>query len=308
MKTHLRFLEILEHRPRLDHGSLARRFGGSWAEFIQRGWIYRDGYLTHIDVPFLDGEEDVEVEVDELAGRYYYASPQRRSLRVTRHLSEITLYRIALERWLDDLAEVVGIRPPYRSNPALKLDAHLWHLGDIRISSTNHVSPIFLGRRLDGAPQAHLAAMLSDPIWPGRGMVLVHQSTGIRLPGDHLLRGLHELACVDADTAFDHPALERLLSGNSPVEGKAVEQFIKGNWVKLPHFDVPRELAPAQLRIIKLMWGKEARPAPEMSWAEVNLAANTGYCSFDDAFASPGVREEFIERVRRGCYRLRRKP
>jgi hypothetical protein len=45
-----------------------------------------------------------------------------------------------------------------------------------------------------------------------------------------------------------------------------------------------------------------------MSWVEVNgaVTVNTGFQSFDDAFGGKAAREEVLELLRRGRYRVRR--
>ncbi|MFM2007443.1 MAG: hypothetical protein RLZZ09_3098, partial [Pseudomonadota bacterium] len=289
------------------HASLARRFGGSFSSFLQRGWVYQDGYLMHVNVPFLDVEEEVEVDIDELAGRYFYFSPKCRSRRVSRPLSEIAMYRIAVDRWLADLAELVGIRSLYQSEHRPQIPAHLWHLGDLRLGDSRETRPIFLGLRLSSVREEHLSPFLTDPIWSGPGLVLVHQARGLAVTSDHAVRGLHEFINRFDDTAFDQLALERLLVAAPPGGGNQVEQFIKDNRVKLPHFDAPREVRSGQFKIIRVMWGDEGLPPPEMGWSEVNAKVNSGYQSFDAAFGDAAARSEFLERVRRGRYRVRRK-
>jgi hypothetical protein len=57
------------------------------------------------------------------------------------------------------------------------------------------------------------------------------------------------------------------------------------------------------------MWGQDGAPPPINSWAEANLNANTGYTSFDDAFAWDRLKwTDFFERISHGKYRLRRNP
>lgn len=97
MRIFLEFLQWLEHRPQLELRTQAREVGVEFHEVLRRGWLRPDGYLAHIRVPFLDGEEEVEVEIDEAAGCFLYASPQRRSLRIARPLSEIALYRLSMD-------------------------------------------------------------------------------------------------------------------------------------------------------------------------------------------------------------------
>jgi hypothetical protein len=68
------------------------------------------------------------------------------------------------------------------------------------------------------------------------------------------------------------------------------------------------ELTEARAKIIKHMWGTEGSPPPVMSWVEVNgaVTVNTGFQSFDDAFGGKAAREEVLELLRRGRYRVRR--
>ena len=64
--------------------------------------------------------------------------------------------------------------------------------------------------------------------------------------------------------------------------------------------------AAERAKIVKQMWSADGKNAPEVSWAEVNRIANTGYQSFDDAFGGKAEREDVIALVKRGKYRLRR--
>jgi hypothetical protein len=307
MHTHLSFLSLLQRRARSSIAHPIRRIGQSFPDYHQREWLFLDGYLTHVEIPVLDIEESVEVDVDEVAGRYFYFSPSRRNQRVSRPLSEISLYRVAIDRWLDDLTKVVGIRPIHQSRHRQRIEHHLWHLGDLRFEDSRRSCPIFVLLRPHLVAMEALSAVLADPLWPDTGLILVDDAEGMSLPGPHAVRGLSELVWVNEndEIEFDHRTLERLLNPSS--SGEEPEQFLKEGKVKLPHFDEPREVSHAQFKIIKAMWGDDSRPPPEMSWSEVNIQFNIGYQSFDNAFNGPDSRGEFIEKIRRGCYQLRRK-
>ncbi len=298
----------MQRRARSSIAHPIRRIGQSFPDYHQREWLFLDGYLTHVEIPVLDIEESVEVDVDEVAGHYFYFSPSRRNQRVSRPLSEISLYRVAIDRWLDDLTKVIGIRPIHQSRQRQRIENHLWHLGDLRFEDSRRSCPIFVMLRPHLVAMDALAAVLADPIWSDPGLVLVDDAEGMSLPGPHAVRGLSELVWVNADDerVFDHRVLERLLNPSS--SGEEPEQYLKGAKVKLPHFPTARELSDGQLKVIKALWGDEGREPPGMRWAEVNVIANTGYTSFDDAFGSPDVREDFMQKVRYGVYQLRRKP
>jgi hypothetical protein len=124
------------------------------------------------------------------------------------------------------------------------------------------------------------------------------------------MRSLHEFVRVDeSKEVFDASAFDRVLRGYvTPTGAPEPEQFLRGTRFKLPHFSASRELSAERAKIIKQMWGVEGEVAPEMSWAEVNRIASTGYQSFDDAFGGKAEREDVIDLVKRGKYRVRRNP
>lgn len=64
MSIHLRFLAAIDRLTNLDAPVLASRFDRNWLQFRQRGWITDEGHLTHVMVPFLDSECEIEVEPD----------------------------------------------------------------------------------------------------------------------------------------------------------------------------------------------------------------------------------------------------
>ena len=94
----------------------------------------------------------------------------------------------------------------------------------------------------------------------------------------------------------------------TPQNEPEPRQFLRGVRLKLPHFSASRLLSSHRARLIKQMWGVDGHSPPEVSFRQVNQLANTSYQSFDDAFGDVKAREELIERVGRGKYRLRRDP
>lgn len=309
MSPHLSFFLALDNLPRLDAPILATSLGGDCQQFLQRRWITPAGFLTHVMVPFLDSEQEVEVDIDENAGRYSYRSPQN-GRTVAQPLADIALYSIQMETWLADLAALIGIEDRRRSANKCRTPGHLWHLGEQRIAGTHDFAPVFVGRAWSRAPQDKATAVLADAVWPRGGVVLRPRRAEGSLPRDHVMRGLDEFVrVVDGADAFDADAFDRVLRGYVTAIGEAEpEQFLRGLRIKLPHFIASVELSEARATIIKQMWGTEGQPAPQMTWAEVNRVANTGYQSFDNAFDDTPSREDLIEKVSRGKYRLRRNP
>jgi len=109
MSAHLSFLVALERLPRVGSRVMAAALGRCRPAFLQRRWITEEDYLTHVMVPFLDSEQEVEVEIDQDAAVYRYRSPQQRSRTVERPLANIALYALQVDAWVTDLASLVGI-------------------------------------------------------------------------------------------------------------------------------------------------------------------------------------------------------
>jgi len=310
MSAHLSFLAVLERLPRVDSRVRAAELGRCRPTFLQRRWITEEDYLTHLMVPVLDSEQEVEVEIDHDAAVYRYRSPQQRSRTVERPLADIALYTFHVDAWLADLASLIGIEARRRSDRRHRVPGHLWHLGAVRIACTHDFAPVFVARAWERAPVAAMTSVLSDPIWSRGGIVLRHQRDPVDLPRDHVMRGLDEFVRVDdGQDVFDANAFDRVLRGFvTPSGAPEPVQFFQGNRLKLPHFSESRELSAERAKIIKQMWGTEGKAAQEMSWADVNRIATTGYQSFDDAFGGIPEREDVIAKVGRARYRVRRNP
>lgn len=313
MHAYQSYLGAIERSRCSSSLALASELGLSWCgqAFLQRGWIAQRGYLTHVPVPVLDTEQDVEVQIDLQAQVYSYRSPQYRARILQRPLADIALYAFEMDAWLADLAALMGIEQ--RRQPACRVcfADHLWHLGDLRIAGTHEFAPVFVTRAWERAPHSQVRAVLEDPIWPRGGIVLryLHQQRlPISLPREHVMRGLDEFVGTDnGQDVFDASAFDRVLRGRATTGAKPEpEQFLQGTRLRLPHFAQSRVLPHKQAEIVRLMWGVQGRPAPDMSWSEVKAKTDTGCQSFDDAFGGKAEREDVIAMVKRGRYRLRR--
>ena len=309
MSPHLSFFLALDNLPTLDAPVMATSLGRDCPQFLQRRWIVPAGHLTHVMVPFLDSDQEVEVEIDEDVGRYTYRSPQN-GRTVAQPLADIAVYSILMDVWLADLATLIGIEDRKRSSNLCRTPGHLWHLGDLRIAGTHDFAPVFTGRAWSSAPQDKTVAVLADAAWSRGGVVLCPRRLDASLPRDHALRGLDEFVSVaDGKDAFDSDAFDRVLRGYVTAVGEPEPvQFFNDKRLKLPHMASSLELTEARAKIIKQMWGTEGSAPPVMSWAEVNgaVTVNTGFQSFDDAFGGKADREQVLELVSRGKYRVRR--
>jgi len=307
MSLHLRFFAAIDRLSRLDTPVLASTLGHDWPQFRQRGWITAEGHLTHVMAPFLDSECEVEIEADPDAGCYRYRSPLD-GRTVVQPLNEVALYGIQIEPWLADLGSLLGIEDRRRASHPCRTPQHLWHLGNLRIAGTHDFAPVFVGRAWARAPVAGTSSVLADSVWSRGGVILQARRVQADLPRDHVIRALDEFVRVDdGQDVFDASAFDRVLRGYvTPSGAPEPVEFFQGNRLKLPHFTESRELSAERAKIVKQMWSADGKNAPEVSWAEVNRIANTGYQSFDDAFGGKAEREDVIALVKRGKYRLRR--
>ena len=310
MSAYLEYFSTIERVRSVKAHVTATTVGHHRAEFVRRRWVVEDGHLTHLMVPFLDSEEEVEADIDEDAGVFRYRSPQQRSRIVTRPLSDIVLYALRVDTWLTDLCSLIGIEQRQLSQQRTRVPDHLWHIGNARIAGTHDFAPVFVGRLWERAPASETTPVLCDSIWPRGGVLLRHRMSSDKLPRDHVMRSLSDFIRVeDGQDVFEASAFDRVLRGFLTINGiTEPEQSLQGNRLKLPHFVTSREFAPERAKIIRIMWGNEGNAPPEMSWAEVNVLANTGYQSFDDAFGSSVARGDVIEKARRARYRVRRNP
>lgn len=304
------FCDVLERVRSLTSRVDAQVLGSNREEFLQRGWVQTDGYLTCPMVPFGDSMEEIDADIDEDAGVFRYSSPQQRSRKVVRPLSEIALYGLRMDRFLADLGHLMGIETRQVPNQYERVPDHLWHLGQVRIAGTHDFAPVFMGRLWAHADSVDTASLLCDPVWSRGGVMFLQQSPPKSPPGAHVVRRLADFIRLDAEReVFDAAGFDRVLRGHATVLGVPEPvQFLQGIRLKLPDFTESRELTDAQARIIKVMWGHDGKAPPSMSWAEINRLANTGYQSLDDAFKDRVQREIVIEKVGRGKYRVRRNP
>lgn len=301
----------LEHATDIGQPVRAIHIGSRFEAFARRHWLIPTGdYLTHVIAPFLDGEIEVEVEKDEDACLYRYRSPQYRSRILTRPLREIALFKFCVTAWLDDLACLIGAALLEHPLQPELLPGHLWHLGGFGVGGADP-APVFVGRRWEAAPSLEVASVLADPAWPRPGIVLLQRRTVTGLSGGHQARALAEFVETrEGADRFDAAAFGRVMrSLAAPASEMEPSQYLRGSLLKLPNFDKAMPLSDERLKLIKVMWGQDGTPPPIHSWAEANRTANTGYSSFDDAFAWDGLKwTDLFERVGYGKYRLRRNP
>lgn len=309
--AHIAFIAALDQTSDLTKPVCAFRMGRCGDGFVQRRWLRpAHAYLTRQMVSFLDGEIEVEVEIDEDAGVYRYRSPQWRSRILARPLSEIALYDFRVDAWLHDLGKWIGLEEDSPKDQA-RIPGHLWHLGDFRVCKTTEPAPVLIARRLHAVSPDTLSSVLADPAWGRRGVVLTRERPDLPLPGVHEVRALSDfIGTPEGEDRFDSAAFVRVLRSLTPSSASDERlQYLDGNDLKLPHLGAAIRLSPARVRIVKACWGTDGFVPPVVTWAETKIAAHSSYQSFDDAFRDGKLkREDIFELVEHGKYRLRRNP
>ena len=310
--AYLAFLAALEQASDLTKPVCAFRMGRCADDFVERRWLRpAHAYLTRQMVSFLDGEIEVEVEIDEDAGVYRYRSPQWRSRILARPLSEIALYDFHVDAWLHDLGKWIGLEEDSPKDQT-RIPGHLWHLGDFRVCTTAEPAPVLIARRLQFALPEALSSVLADPAWGRRGVVLMRERPSLPLPGVHEARAFSEfIGPQKGNGQFDSVAFVRVLRSLTPPSASDQRtQYLDDQDLLLPHFETVVRLSPARARIVKASWGTDGYPSPIVTWAEIKIAAHSSYQSFDDAFkdCKDMEREDVFDLIDHGKYRLRRTP
>lgn len=299
---HAEFLIALERARKLDDLLVAGELRGFTEMFLARRWIVVDGYQTSLLAPVLDTEEEVDVVIDEDARTFSYRSCGWRSRQITRPLSEITLYAPNVDAWLDELTNIFDIETARRARKRELIEAHLWHLGDLRIGRTHQFAPLYVARRL-GQCTSDWEVVLRDQVRPSQGIVLTATDVDLELPNSHQARALASLL-VDGleETRCNLEVLDRLLKGSS-ADANQDEYFDERTGVlKLTHMDEAKTFAEGYQRaVIALYW--KARHEHSVKWSDARTRTNCG--RDPDSVFGKGVWREWLENVGHGLYRIR---
>ena len=300
---HSEYLLALERARGLEERLLADELRGHTAAFALRRWVVADGHLTHILVPVLDSEQEVEVDIDDDRQTYSYQSPSCRGRIVTRPLSDITLYAINLDAWMDEVCKVLEIEPSQRARSREVITDHLWHLGNIRVGNTHRHAPVYLARRMNANDQELRQALISA-MRPGQGVVLTAHDVHTGLPNSHQTCGIDRLLVNAGDGVhYDADLLQRLLKGTTADADDADEYFDADTGeLKLACVGEPKIFKDKQKNVIAMFW--KARQQQSLKWSDVVTQTR---CQKDPDSVFGTKWSIWLERIKgqRGHYRLR---
>ena len=300
---HSEYLLALERARGLEERLQSDDLRGHAAAFLARRWVIADGHLTHILVQVLDSEQEVAVDIDDDRQTYSYRSPSCRGRIVTRPLSDITLYAINLDAWMDEVCKVLEIEPSQRARSRVVITGNLWHLGNIRVGNTHRHAPIYLARRMNATDQELRQALLSAKR-PSQGIVLTGHDVDIELPNSHQTCGIDRLLVSSGDFInYDADLLQRLLKGTTADADDPDEYFdVDTGVLKLARVDEPKTFKGKQKDVIAIFW--KARQQHSLKWSEVVTRTRCGKDP-DNVFGPEW--STWLERIEgpRGHYRLR---
>ena len=296
------YLLALERARGLEEPLQSDDLRGHATAFLARRWVIADGHLTHILVQVLDSEQEVDVEIADDQQTYSYRSPGCRGRLVTRPLSDITLYAINLDAWMDDVCTVLQIEPSQRARSREVITDHLWHLGNIRVGNTHRHAPVYLARRMNASDQELRQALLSA-MRPGQGVVLTAHDVDTGLPNSHQTCGIDRLLVNAGEgITYDADLLQRLLKGTAADADDPEEYFDSDTGeLKLACVGDPKMFKGMQKNVIAMFW--KARQQHSLKWSEVVTRTRCGKDP-DNVFGPEW--STWLERIenQRGYYRL----
>ena len=260
-------------------------------------------WLPDIDSRSGTRQQEVAVDIDDDRQTYSYRSPSCRRRFVTRPLSDITLYAINLDAWMDDVCTVLQIEPSQRARSREIITGHLWHLGNIRVGNTHRHAPVYLARRMNASDQELRQALLSA-MRPGQGVVLTAHDVDTGLPNSHHTCGIDRLLVNAGEgITYDADLLQRLLKGTAADADDPEEYFDSDTGeLKLACVGDPKMFKGMQKNVIAMFW--KARQQHSLKWSEVVTRTRCGKDP-DNVFGPEW--STWLERIEgpRGHYRLR---
>jgi hypothetical protein len=300
------FLQLLErhdhlvlHRDLLRQRELVR-------EMVNFGILAFETHASEIMIDVIDGQESVEVEVDQGRGIARYLCPESgRELSVP--LYEVELYRLKPQRLCVTIAEQLEIGDEFaRHIEAPLMSDRFWFLGNANLGGAR--LPVFFARNLT----RHLDAIVST--LQGRsdtegGLMLYSgkaPSPHIVFPGRHFAVGLIDAFSTESTSAtLIRSYLDKIVSGISPdrsdplfsFDYRSGELIIRGR---------SKVFKGVQRDIVAWLWKMRESDHGGFSWADIKRYANSDSRGIDDAFSGKACREDWIERICAARYRLRR--
>ena len=253
------YLAVLEYLREVNHPLFEQALWPHRRVFLERKWIWVAGYGEGQTIETDDGwVEDVTHDIDVIAQTYKYVNPNWRGQVLVRPLEEITFYSLCIERFLDDLAGMIGIADVKRAKKAEVIAGHLWSLGQLRLENSSQFANIFVARIGSIDAQASIKAYIDDEFLPGQAIVLVNKVSKTGAMGQHLERCLSDFMETQGEEShFRLDKLQRILQRHASAESTAHKDVVTDTHVHLRHLPDPMELSPGQIALVRHAWGAD---------------------------------------------------
>jgi hypothetical protein len=267
------YFSALRRSGKTSERVMSDQLKGCIETFSQKKWITPAGFLSSIWVPVqdLDMHEEVEIQINEIAGVFTYQSPGVRNRTLMRPLSDIAFFSFNTDVWFDTLVDLFEIESSKTASSRQLIENHLWHLGDLRIGNTNHQAPLYLAMRLE-----HCAAdwkrALEDRRRDPRGIVLVD-----KFDDNMVLANGHQVCWIESLLKQNHShvsvrrdMLDRMLGfdGVPPATDSLWFNDSTGE-LKLPHMEKSKTFKGKQLAVIRAFWRVRGDKFPALKWEVV---------------------------------------
>ncbi len=299
------FLQLLNRHDQLVLSRDLIRHRETIAELVSYGLLVFESYASEIMVDVMEGQESVEVEIDEAARVGRFTCPETgRSTSIP--LEEIRLYRLFPQRLCEEIAAQLEIEFASQALAAPLIANELWFLGNANLGGAN--VPVFFARRMGRSIDAVVKAL--EPRSDTEGGVVLFSGPApnpcLNLPGRHFAVGLIDtLSTETSDFKLIRPYLARIVSGLPRDRADPLFDFDYKSGLLIIR-GREKVFKGIQRDIIRWLWKMRDSDQAGFTWAEISHEADSQSRGIDDAFQGKKKREEWIVKVGAARYRLRR--
>lgn len=263
------------------------------------------GLASHIHVPARSEDVEVEIEVDAEHNLAWYKCPETHKRRNV-PLDEARLLQISPDWVRQYLMDSLSIPKHLQRKQVLEHDT-IWHLGAAVIDRAP--ANIYLVRALKTRADKILAVLHSQTTPPSALIISFNPPpvSPLALPAQMHLATIANLFVPSENTAVVNIRyLEHLLSGGNDVPDAEPASYFRqrDDFAELCLRGRKGTFKKLQAEIIGYLW-EHRNVESGVSWAEIANAAHSNSRGIDDAMGGKSIREEWIDKISRGRFRLR---
>lgn len=299
------FLQLLDRHDQLVLNRDLLRHREVIAELMDFGVMAFETFASEVMVDVMDGQESVEVEIDELEKVARFQCPETGNDR-SLPLHEIKLYRLLPRRFCEEIAAQLETEIDPTALDAPLIADEFWFLGNSNLGGAN--VPVFFARRLTRNLNAVMSAL--EPRSDTEGGLVLYSgqspSPHLTLPGRHFAVSLIDaLSTETQDAKLVRSYLARIVSGLPSDRSESLFHFdIKSGQLVIRGRQ--KVFKGVQRDIIGWLWKMRESDQAGFTWAEISKNSHANSRGIDDAFGGKKHRELWIHKFENGHCRLRR--